>query len=433
LPGSGKVEEKQMTIQTLGIGRTVYPDLSYAPVSPRVLDKLSVSEISKKLVIFQPPALLVAELQAKAAAQLGRLASADIMKKVASYNPDNLWAIARRSRLNWDAPRAEGFVALLMLNTKGQEALFDGTFNGYDPDLSFLAAQNEKPAAIYVWLLHAPGVMAAGVPLVLEKASSPLYLDAPLYARATTDEGRLFMESLGWRLGARLGEKFAPNLFVFPRGEDRSSRPAYDTYRRGPGAKGPAVTVARTLEDISRVMAIRSAVYMAEQTCPYEEEFDGNDFSATHLIGYVGNEPAATLRLRYFADFVKLERVAVRHEFRKSQISREIVAAAIELAQVKGYRRVYAHVSKCLADFWTGFGFHTFEGGGELVFSDYDYVEMMLEMDRHPHAIAIGTNPYVIIRQEGRWHMPGDLEHSAVRPVTRPNRPLTRSNNVTAA
>ena len=38
-----------MTIQTVGIGRTAYPDLSYAPASPRALDKLSTSKISKKI------------------------------------------------------------------------------------------------------------------------------------------------------------------------------------------------------------------------------------------------------------------------------------------------------------------------------------------------------------------------------------------------
>ena len=52
------------------------------------------------------------------------------------------------------------------------------------------------------------------------------------------------------------------------------------------------MTVARSMEDIMRVMSIRSAVYVAEQRCPHDEEFDGNDFSATHLLGYVGDEPA---------------------------------------------------------------------------------------------------------------------------------------------
>ena len=35
--------------------------------------------------------------------------------------------------------------------------------------------------------------------------------------------------------------------------------------------------------------------------------------------------------------------------------------------------------------------------------------------------IAIGVDPYVMIRPEGRWHVPGILERSAIRPVTRPS------------
>lgn len=133
MPGNGKIEAPQMTIQTLGIGRTAYPDLSYAPASPRALDKLSVCEISKKLVAFHPPGTFLPDLLTKASQKMGPLASSETVKKVVSFNPDNFWAIARRSRLDWNAPQAEGFVALLMLNARGEQALFDGTLNGLDP------------------------------------------------------------------------------------------------------------------------------------------------------------------------------------------------------------------------------------------------------------------------------------------------------------
>ena len=56
-----------------------------------------------------------------------------------------------------------------------------------------------------------------------------------------------------------------------------------------------------------------------------------------------------------------------------------------------------------------------------LVFSDFDYVEMKASIERHPSAITIGVDPYVIIRPEGRWHRPGILENSTNRPVTRPS------------
>ena len=67
-----------------------------------------------------------------------------------------------------------------------------------------------------------------------------------------------------------------------------------------------SVKIARSFEDLARAVAIRGAVYIGEQECPYDEEFDGNDFSATHLIGYVGDEPAGCMRIRYFADFAKV-------------------------------------------------------------------------------------------------------------------------------
>jgi predicted GNAT family N-acyltransferase len=182
-----------------------------------------------------------------------------------------------------------------------------------------------------------------------------------------------------------------------------------------------SVTIARTIEDVMRVTSIRAAVYMAEQECPYDEEFDGNDFSATHLIGYVGNEPAGCLRVRYFADFAKIERLAVRREFRKTRLAFQIVRAGIELCRAKGYRRLYGHSQKRLLNFWGRFGFRPLEGGKEFAFSDFDYQEIVLDTVRHPKAIAIGVDPYIMIRPEGRWHVPGILERSAIRPVTRPS------------
>jgi predicted GNAT family N-acyltransferase len=197
--------------------------------------------------------------------------------------------------------------------------------------------------------------------------------------------------------------------------------PKYDRYH-GDGAKGEiAVTMTRSIEDLMKVISIRSAVYIGEQECPYLEEFDGNDFCATHLLGYVGNEPAGCIRIRYFAEFAKIERLAVRKEFRKSRLSFQLVRAAIDLCRVKGYRCLYGHAQKRLVNFWSRFGFETFEGGQELVFSDFDYVEMRMRADRHPTAITIGVDPYVIIRPEGRWHEAGILEQSRVRAVTRPS------------
>jgi predicted GNAT family N-acyltransferase len=313
-------------------------------------------------------------------------------------------------------------MAFLMLNRAGMRKLVDGTFDASDPDLSLLCQQFEKPAGIYIWALHARGTIHGGVPLVMEKLNTPLYRDVDVYARAVTPEGIRFVNGTGFQPGATFEGVFAPSLHVYRRikpDESVKENPLYDQTRGQ--AKALSVTIARTMEDVMRVMTIRSAIYLGEQECPYEEEFDGNDFAATHLIGYVGNEPAACLRVRFFADFAKIERLAVRKEYRNTRLAFQLVRAGIELCRMKGYRRLYGHAQKRLVNFWGRFGFRTFEGGRELVFSDFDYVEMVLDTTPHPKAITIGVDPYMIIRPEGRWHVPGILERSAIRPVSRPS------------
>lgn len=201
--------------------------------------------------------------------------------------------------------------------------------------------------------------------------------------------------------------------------------PIYASYGEGsvdPEAprKPYGIKVARTLDDMMKVVAIRSAVFMSEQTCPYLEEFDGNDFSATHLIGYVGDEPAACLRARFFASFAKLERLAVRHEFRNSRLSFDIVWAGIELARKKGYTQIYGHAQDRLVKFWSRFGARPMGDNRKLAFSDYSYTEMLLEVEPHPDPLTLDSDPYELIRPEGEWHKPGILERSIARPVTSP-------------
>ena len=186
--------------------------------------------------------------------------------------------------------------------------------------------------------------------------------------------------------------------------------------------KTSSIRVAASLSDLMQVVAIRSAVFLSEQSCPYEEEFDGNDFCGMHLIGSVDNEPAACIRIRFFADFAKLERLAVRHEFRRTPLAFEVVRAARELARLKGYTRIYGHAQDRLVPFWKRFGARPLEPHRRLVFSDYSYTEMVFETDRHPDALSLAADPYVLIRPEGAWERPGPLESSAARPVTSPAR-----------
>jgi predicted GNAT family N-acyltransferase len=180
------------------------------------------------------------------------------------------------------------------------------------------------------------------------------------------------------------------------------------------------VRIARGFDDLLMVYAVRSAVYIAEQECPFAEEFDGNDHCATHLIGFVNGEPAGCIRARFFHDFVKFERLAVLKKFRKSSLAFELCRSGIDLARRKGFRRLYAHSREGLEGFYARFGATPMGNDRKLSFSGFNYTEMLLEMEPSQDAITLDSGGYVILRPEGDWDRPGILEISAARPVRGP-------------
>ncbi|MGJ3232964.1 MAG: GNAT family N-acetyltransferase [Oceanicaulis sp.] len=180
------------------------------------------------------------------------------------------------------------------------------------------------------------------------------------------------------------------------------------------------VRVARSLEDLQKVMVVRSLVYMQEQDCPYEEEYDGNDFAgATHLIAEMAGEPVGTIRLRWFADFAKIERVALRPQARKGNAGKLMVAFALKMIRRKGYRRAMAQAQYGLLDYWrTRHGATHRTERGVFVFSDRAYAEVEWRFDPLPGAITMDSDPLVIDRPEGEWDRPGPLDRSAARGVS---------------
>ena len=400
-----------MTEHSLQLVRSTENTSVKTPKHP--LGELNAERVAKHLILFRPAVDAIDDLVARARARIPGMTDNSIVHGVIAHNPDCLWAIARRRKCNQENVVGEGFVAMLPLTAAGLMHLGAGTLDTRNPDLSLLAKPGERPAAIYIWATFAPGVLAAGVALFMKEMDSPIYRGVDLYTRPNTPDGFRFNETLGLKKGAKIGSNFVPYLYVFPRAS--RTTPSYDTHRPGVSDQEITVTVARSFDDLMRVVSMRTSVYIAEQACPYEEEFDGNDMSATHMLGFVGGELAGCLRIRFFADFAKLERVAVKREFRHTRLAFQMARAAIELCRVKGYRRIYGHAQKRLVNFWSRFGFKPLSGRHDLVFSDYDYVEMVAEYPAHPDAISIDTDPYVLIRPEGRWHVPGILERSAQR------------------
>lgn len=109
---------------------------------------------------------------------------------------------------------------------------------------------------------------------------------------------------------------------------------------------GAVVTtkLAMKLEDSLQAFAVRAACYMGELEVPFSEEFDSHDYSATHVLAYVGDEPAGTVRVRWFKSFAMPERLAVIQRFRGHDIGQLLIERCRGLAETRGCNMLYTQV-----------------------------------------------------------------------------------------
>lgn len=177
------------------------------------------------------------------------------------------------------------------------------------------------------------------------------------------------------------------------------------------------VEVVRDLNEFMKIVAIRASVFLAEQDCPYDEEFDQNDLQACHLIAYLRGEPVGTLRIRWFANFAKIERVCIMKHVRGGALVKLLIETAIDLISRKGYPMAIGYIQKRLVPFWRQLGFTAREGRDGFRFSDYDYVECSRQLPARADALTVDSDPYVLMRPEGDWDHENVLDRSALRPA----------------
>jgi hypothetical protein len=158
-----------------------------------------------------------------------------------------------------------------------------------------------------------------------------------------------------------------------------------------------------------KVFAIRSAAYIEGESIPYDEDVDGNDFTATHLLGFVGDEPAGCLRIRYFSNFVKFERLAVLSRFR-GKLAFDLIRAGIAFAQTKGYSKVYGHAASNVVKIWQYFGGVQRPGDGILYLTDTKYYEIDIDISADCERVTEYSGANILLRPEGQWDRPGVLE-----------------------
>ncbi|NDH61314.1 MAG: GNAT family N-acetyltransferase [Alphaproteobacteria bacterium] len=127
------------------------------------------------------------------------------------------------------------------------------------------------------------------------------------------------------------------------------------------GGEAVSTKLAMRMEDTMQAFAVRAACFMGERDVPFSEEFDGHDFGATHVIAYVGEEPAGTVRMRWFHSFAMPERLAVIQRFRGHDIGQVLLERCRKLAEARGCAMLYVHVLPADTGYWEKLGWRRLE------------------------------------------------------------------------
>jgi hypothetical protein len=172
------------------------------------------------------------------------------------------------------------------------------------------------------------------------------------------------------------------------------------------------IGVVTNSEQLLHAQAVRSICFMEETGLPARRAFDGNDFQATHIIMYYGDEPIGSSRIRWFNGFAKIERTGIRKAYRSARVLKQTADFIFDHVARKGYSKLITLAQPKYADVWIRvLGFRLRNDRPAALSGDGEsFVELVKDLSASPDAISIDTAPGVLLRIEGAWHIPCAFE-----------------------
>ncbi|AIC93347.1 GNAT family N-acetyltransferase [Shouchella lehensis] len=115
-------------------------------------------------------------------------------------------------------------------------------------------------------------------------------------------------------------------------------------------------------EQLELAFSIRKKVFVDEQHCPIEDEFDAFDdltSPCTHVLVYYNEKPVGTGRVRQVEGKAKLERICLLKEYRKHGLGKEIITLLEEIAREMGCVKALLHGQTHAEGFYEKLGYVT--------------------------------------------------------------------------
>ena len=168
-----------------------------------------------------------------------------------------------------------------------------------------------------------------------------------------------------------------------------------------------SVVVVANGEQLRDAYAIRSICFMEENGLAAGQAFDGNDFQATHIAVYLRDEPIGATRLRWFSDFAKIERTAIRPAYRNARVLRTCAEFVFSHVARKGYSRLLTHASERHARLWIRLlGFERVDKPPVTGAALEPHVELIRHLTVPNDAVTLTSPASILFRVEGAWDAP---------------------------
>jgi putative N-acetyltransferase (TIGR04045 family) len=113
----------------------------------------------------------------------------------------------------------------------------------------------------------------------------------------------------------------------------------------------------RSDEELQSAFALRDRVFHGEQGVPREDDLDGLDEQALHVVALDGSRLIGTLRLVVDGERAKIGRVAVAREWRRRGIASRMLELAVARARELGCARVRLAAQIAAAEVYRQAGF----------------------------------------------------------------------------
>ncbi len=153
----------------------------------------------------------------------------------------------------------------------------------------------------------------------------------------------------------------------------------------------------------AQAMEVRKKVFVEECHIPENMEFDGNDHSSTHVLALKQGQPIGVMRIRYFNGFVKMERMCVLPEYRKTDVSDRIMRKGMEFSAQKGYDKVYGVCKKELLKRWMENGFYPIPGAAPVKQNGMTLVPIYSNLQVPKNVLTMQTPTEVLNMTEDTW------------------------------